>query len=202
MRRSIALTFDDGPSPSTPRLLEILSAPNIRATFFAVGRNVERHPEIARQICAAGHDIENHSHSHPLFALRRPSFVEEEFTRAQSAIAGATGRFPRWLRAPYGVRWFGFRETQAKLRLRAVMWSVIGLDWKLPGPAIASRVLSRVRNGDIICLHDGRGTLEDPDIAPTIDAVRRIVPALLDAGYHFETVSEILWAPTQLLTTI
>jgi peptidoglycan/xylan/chitin deacetylase (PgdA/CDA1 family) len=63
-------------------------------------------------------------------------------------------------------------------------------------------VLARVRNGDIICLHDGRGTLENPDITPTIDAVRRIVPALVAAGYHFETVSEILWAPTQLLTTI
>jgi peptidoglycan/xylan/chitin deacetylase (PgdA/CDA1 family) len=201
-RRSIALTFDDGPSPSTPRLLEILSTYSVRATFFAVGQNVERHPEIARQICAAGHNIENHSHSHPLFALKRPSCIEEEFTRAQSAIASVTGSPPRWLRAPYGVRWFGFRQTQAKLGVRAVMWSVIGLDWKLPGPDIAARVLARVRNGDIICLHDGRGTLENPDITPTIDAVRRIVPALVAAGYHFETVSEILWAPTQLLTTI
>jgi peptidoglycan/xylan/chitin deacetylase (PgdA/CDA1 family) len=183
-------------------VLDILSASNVRATFFAIGRNVERHPEIARQICAAGHNIENHSHSHPLFALKRPSFVEEEFTRAQATIARAAGRPPRWLRAPYGVRWFGFRQTQAKLGVRGVMWSVPGLDWKLPGPAIASRVLSRVRNGDIICLHDGRGTLENPDITPTIDAVRRILPPLLDAGYHFETVSEILWAPTQLLTTI
>jgi peptidoglycan/xylan/chitin deacetylase (PgdA/CDA1 family) len=200
-RKSIALTFDDGPSPSTPRLLELLSLYGVRATFFAVGRNVERHPAIAREIVAAGHDIENHSYSHPLFAGKRPSFVEEEFARAQRAITSATDRTARWLRAPYGVRWFGFREAQKRLGLEAVMWSVIGLDWKLPAPAIAQKVLARITKGDIICLHDGRGTLENPNIGPTIEAVRRILPVLLDAGYHFETISEILWAPTQSLTT-
>lgn len=200
-RRAIALTFDDGPSPSTPRILEILARYNVRATFFAVGRSVERHPGIAREIVSAGHDIENHSHTHPLLALKRPSFVEEEFARAQDAIVQATGRGPGWLRAPYGVRWSGFRRAQARLGLAGVMWSVIGLDWKLPAAAIARRIITNAGNGDIICLHDGRGTLENPDIAPTIDAVRRILPVLVDAGYHFETVSELLWAPTQPLTT-
>lgn len=200
-RKSVAITFDDGPSPSTPRLLELLARYGVRATFFAVGRNVERHPVIARDIVAAGHDIENHSYSHPLFAGKRPSIVEEEFAAAQRAISGATGRMPRWLRAPYGVRWFGFREAQRRLSLRAVMWSVIGLDWKLPGPAIAQKVLTSTGEGDIICLHDGRGMLENPDIGPTIEAVRRILPALLDTGYHFETISEILWTPTLSLTT-
>jgi peptidoglycan/xylan/chitin deacetylase (PgdA/CDA1 family) len=99
------------------------------------------------------------------------------------------------------VRWFGFREAQRRLGLEAVMWSVIGLDWKLPAAAVAQKVLARTGKGDIICLHDGRGTLENPDIGSTIEAVRRILPALLDAGYHFETISDILWAPTQSLTT-
>ncbi len=200
-RRSIALTFDDGPSPGTPPILEVLSRHNVRATFFAVGSNVERHPSIARDIAAAGHDIENHSHSHPLFALKRPSFVEGEFARAQAAIAETTGRFPKWLRPPYGVRWFGFRAAQQRLGLQSVMWSVLGLDWKLPAPAIARRIIENIGNGGIICLHDGRGTLDNPDIRPTIDAVRRIVPVLAAAGYHFETVSELLWAPNQPLTT-
>ncbi len=79
------------------------------------------------------------------------------------------------------------------------MWSVIGLDWKLPAQAIAQKVLARTGKGDIICLHDGRGTLETPDIGATIEAVRRILPPLVDAGYHFETISEILWAPNQSL---
>ena len=200
-RNAIALTLDDGPSPSTPRVLEILSRYGVRATFFAVGSNAERHPGIAQEIIAAGHDIENHSYSHPLFAGKRPSFIEDEFARAQQAISGITGRVPRWLRAPYGVRWFGFGETQKRLGLEAVMWSVIGLDWKLSAEAIAQKVLARTGKGDIICLHDGRGTLANPDIGPTIEAVRRILPPLLDAGYHFETISEILWTPTPPVMT-
>jgi peptidoglycan/xylan/chitin deacetylase (PgdA/CDA1 family) len=160
-----------------------------------IGHNVVRHTAIARDIVAAGHDIENHSHSHPLFALRRPSFVAEDIGKAQDAIFDSTGRLPAWVRAPYGVRWFGFRKAQRKLRLRGVMWSVNGLDWKLPAPAIERRILSRAGNGDIICLHDGRGTLENPDLASTVAAVERIVPLLVAEGYRFETVSELLCQP-------
>jgi peptidoglycan/xylan/chitin deacetylase (PgdA/CDA1 family) len=96
------------------------------------------------------------------------------------------------MRPPYGVRWFGFREMQERLGLLGVMWTVIGLDWKLAAPRIAERVLTLARDGSIVCLHDGRGTLKDPDRRPTIEAVRRIVPSLLEKGYHFETVSQLL----------
>ena len=96
------------------------------------------------------------------------------------------------MRPPFGVRWFGFREMQRRLGLMGVMWSVIGLDWKLSAPHIAERVLSHARDGSIICLHDGRGTLKDPDARPTIEAVRRIVPSLLEKGYHFETISQLV----------
>jgi peptidoglycan/xylan/chitin deacetylase (PgdA/CDA1 family) len=72
------------------------------------------------------------------------------------------------------------------------MWSVLGLDWKLASQQIAERVLSQTRDGSIICLHDGRGTLKDPDARPTVEAVRRIVPSLLEKGYHFETVSQLV----------
>jgi peptidoglycan/xylan/chitin deacetylase (PgdA/CDA1 family) len=85
---------------------------------------------------------------------------------------------------------------QKRLGMMGVMWSIIGLDWKLPAEAIAQRVLSRATDGDIICLHDGRGTLKDSDCSPTIEAVRRIVPDLLEKGYHFETVSQLL-CPTK-----
>jgi peptidoglycan/xylan/chitin deacetylase (PgdA/CDA1 family) len=72
------------------------------------------------------------------------------------------------------------------------MWTVIGRDWKLPSEAVSQRILSRVKQGDIICLHDGRGTLKDPDISATVDAVRQVVPELLEKGYHFETVSQLI----------
>ena len=191
-RKAIALTFDDGPSSSTPLFLDILAQHGITATFFEVGANVLRHPDIARAVLGAGHEIGNHSHSHVNFAMKGPSSVEEDFTRAQVAIGDVTGIRPALMRAPYGVRWFGFRQMQRKLGLTGVMWTVIGLDWKLPATAIASRVLSRVRDGGIICLHDGRGTRENPDVAPALEAVRRIVPALIGAGYHFESVSKLL----------
>ena len=191
-RKAIALTFDDGPSPATPRILDILAGFNIPATFFQCGENVLRAPELSRAVCDGPHEIGNHSYTHPNFALRRPPYIVGEFLRAQSAIAEATSRTPILMRPPFGVRWFGFREMQARLGLMCVMWSVIGLDWKLAAPRIAERVLSRARDGAIICLHDGRGTLKDPDARPTIEAVRRIVPALLEKGYHFETVSQLV----------
>jgi peptidoglycan-N-acetylglucosamine deacetylase len=190
--RSLALTFDDGPSPATPAILDILAAYRIPATFFECGENVQRAPALTRAVCGGPHEIGNHSYSHPNFALRRPTFIGDEFRRAQDIIAEATSGTPTLMRPPYGVRWFGFREMQQRLGLTCVMWSIIGLDWKLPARRIAERVLSRARDGAIVCLHDGRGTLKDPDVTQTIEAVRRIIPALLEKGYHFETVSRLL----------
>jgi peptidoglycan/xylan/chitin deacetylase (PgdA/CDA1 family) len=191
-RKVIALTFDDGPSPATPEILAILARYKVPATFFQVGVNVLRAPEISRAVHAAGHEIGNHSHTHPNCALRSPSFINDEFSWAQSAIAECTGAAPSLLRAPYGVRWFGYAQMQRRLGLRGVMWSVIGRDWVLPAPAICRRILSLASDGAIICLHDGRGTLKDPDAGSTIEAVRRIVPALLGNGYDFRTVSQLL----------
>jgi peptidoglycan/xylan/chitin deacetylase (PgdA/CDA1 family) len=191
-RRTIALTFDDGPSPATPRLLDILASYRVPATFFQCGENVLRAPDLCRAVSAGPHEIGNHSHTHRNFALKRPSCIVDDFYCAQNAIAEVTSRTPFLMRPPYGVRWFGFREMQERLGLTGVMWSVIGLDWKLSAPGIAERVLSRARDGAIICLHDGRGTLKDPDARPTIEAVRRIVPSLLERGYHFETVSQLV----------
>jgi peptidoglycan/xylan/chitin deacetylase (PgdA/CDA1 family) len=199
--KAIALTFDDGPSVGTPALLDVLAEYQIPATFFQIGANAAALPEIARAVHAAGHEIGNHSQTHPNFALTRPSFIGGEFTAAQKAIAQVTGQVPVWLRAPYGVRWFGFREMQERLGLTGVMWTVLGRDWKLPAEAIAERVIARVCEGGIICLHDGRGTLKDPDVTPTIEAVRRIVPKLLEKGYHFETVTQLLCPMKRSRTT-
>jgi peptidoglycan/xylan/chitin deacetylase (PgdA/CDA1 family) len=196
-RQAIALTFDDGPSPATPQILDILAGYGVSATFFQCGGNVLRAPELSQDVRNSGHEIGNHSHTHPNFAFARPSFIEDEFLRAQDAIARVTSGTPVLMRPPYGVRWFGFREVQRRLGLLGVMWSVIGCDWKLSAPDIAERVLSRTCDGGIICLHDGRGTLKDPDVSSTVEAVRRIVPGLLAKGYHFETVSQLICPATR-----
>jgi len=191
-RRSVAITFDDGPSESTPKFLDVLREYGARATFFQCGTSVRRLPEIARAVGAEGHEIGNHSHTHPLCCFRSRQFIEDDFSRAQDAIGEVVGGKPALLRAPFGVRWFGYRAMQQKLGLLGVMWTVIGRDWKLPAPAIGRRVVRAACNGAIICLHDGRNLSEQPDVRNSLDAVKWILPSLQEQGYQFETVSQIL----------
>jgi peptidoglycan/xylan/chitin deacetylase (PgdA/CDA1 family) len=191
-RRSLALTFDDGPSESTPLLLEYLAARNIKATFFMCGANVDRLPEIAKAVADAGHEIGNHSDTHPRFDFHSEAFLYRELAEAQRKIAQATGVEPKLFRAPYGVRWFGLGAAQKRLDLLGVMWTVMGCDWKLPASKIAARITRRARNGDIICLHDGRGLQPMPRIEETLTALGDAVPRLREAGFQFETASEIL----------
>ncbi|HWC00432.1 MAG TPA: polysaccharide deacetylase family protein [Bryobacteraceae bacterium] len=195
-RRAVALTFDDGPSEGTLPLLELLAREDVPATFFQCGRNVERLPATAREVGSAGHEIGNHSHTHPLFCFRSPGFMETELTRAQEAITHATGVTPTLWRAPFGVRWWGMGRAQRRLGLLGVMWTVIGYDWRLEAESIVARVLRGVGNGAIICLHDGRELRIRPDIRETIEAVRRLIPLLQGQGYSFETVSQLLCPTT------
>lgn len=195
-RRVVALTFDDGPSESTPEILKVLAEYTVPATFFVCGASVRRLPNVVRETVTAGHEIGNHSDSHEPFWFRRPKFIYNELFRAQEAIQTASGVSPRLMRVPYGVRWFGLREAQRRLELTGVMWTVIGLDWRLDSGAVARRVLHKTVNGAILCLHDGRGSENKPDIRVTVEAVRLIVPELLGRGYRFERVSDLLCPTT------
>ncbi len=195
-RRSIALTFDDGPSESTPALLDLLAEFHVKATFFVCGANVRRLPEIARLVVRAGHEIGNHSDTHPYFHFRSGAFIREELAKAQRAIREATGAEPRYFRAPFGIRWFGLRQAQRSLGLTGVMWTRIGVDWKWPEAAIVTHLVRGARNGAIFCLHDGRELTPEPDIRVTLGAVRRLVPLLIGQGFQFEKVSEILCPTT------
>jgi len=191
-RRSAALTFDDGPSEGTPEILDILGQYSVTATFFQCGANVERLPEVARAVRQAGHDIGNHSHTHPLFCFRSPRFMENDLRRAQETIETHTGFRPALFRAPFGVRWFGIGGVQRRLQLTGVMWTIIGYDWNRKVDRVVERISQRISNGAILCLHDGRELRARPDIGVTVEAVRRLVPMLLDRGYRFETVSRLL----------
>jgi peptidoglycan/xylan/chitin deacetylase (PgdA/CDA1 family) len=191
-RRSIALTFDDGPSESTPDLLDYLGREGVTATFFQCGMNVKRLPHLAGQVAAAGHQIGNHSYSHPKLPFKSREFINWEFSETQQVIQAETGVTPMLLRAPYGFRWLGMREVQERLLLLNVMWTVIGFDWRWPAERVSEHVMRRRSPGGIICLHDGRGVSVRPDIANTLEAVREIVPRLRDEGYKFETVNAVL----------
>jgi peptidoglycan/xylan/chitin deacetylase (PgdA/CDA1 family) len=193
-RHTLALTFDDGPSESSPSLLEILEKFGVRATFFMCGRNVRRLKAVARDVVSAGHQIGNHTDTHPRFDFKSSRFMYDEISRAQQSIYRATGVTPQWFRPPYGVRWFGLSGVQERLKLTSVMWTTIGNDWRWNGSRVAELILRRAANGSIFCLHDGRGVKEQPDIASTLAAVQYCVPKLQDQGYKFETLSEILCA--------
>jgi peptidoglycan-N-acetylglucosamine deacetylase len=191
-RRAVALTFDDGPSEGTPEILELLERHRVPATFFQVGANVERLPDVARSVRQAAHEIGNHGYAHALYCFRRPRYIEADLRLAQEAIEAHTGARPRWFRAPFGARWFGLKAAQRRLGLVGVMWTAIGYDWNREADEVVERMLARVSNGAILCLHDGRERRARPDIGVTVEAVRRLVPMLLDRGYTFETVSRLL----------
>jgi peptidoglycan-N-acetylglucosamine deacetylase len=191
-RRSIALTFDDGPSEGTPDLLDYLYKEGVTATVFQCGMHVKRLPQIAGQVAAAGHEIGNHSYSHPKLPFKSRAFIDREFSEAQRVIEAETGVTPMLMRPPYGYRWLGLREVQERLLLLGVMWTVIGFDWRWPSPKISEYVVRNSSPGGIICLHDGRAATIRPQIENTLAAVKTIVPRLRDHGYRFETVSQLL----------
>lgn len=199
-RRSLALTFDDGPSEGSLRLIEYLAEEGIRATFFQCGQNVERHSGIARAIRDAGHEIGNHTYSHarlfPRIGRRfywpTAALMAREVARAQNIIESETGVTPRLFRAPYGLRWWGLDAAQKQFDLLGVMWTVIGHDWEWPADRVARRVFRKAGPGGIVCLHDGRDIQPSPDVSEMLKAVRQIVPVLKSQGYEFETVSELL----------
>ncbi|HSP69388.1 MAG TPA: polysaccharide deacetylase family protein [Bryobacteraceae bacterium] len=191
-RPVLALTFDDGPSEATPKLLDALDRFRVPATFFMCGANVRRCPGVAREVAARGHELGNHTDSHPRLDFKSPRFIYREIAQAQTAIQETTGLAPRWFRAPYGVRWFGVAQAQQLLGLRGVMWTVIGRDWKWPSERVSGLLLNTAANGGIICLHDGRGVRPSPDIQATIQAVEFALPRLQERGFRFLTLSQTL----------
>ena len=202
-RRSVALTFDDGPCPQTAELLEVLLRQHVKATFFQLGVQAERYGSLAREVQAAGHEIGNHAFSHRSLRpqLRPLSFptqawMTEELRRTQEVLTRTAGTAPRLFRPPYGHRWIGLDLVGQRLGLQSVLWTVIGHDWEWPAERIASHVLARVTPGAILCLHDGRDVQAAPDITETLRAVEIVASSLREQGYAFETVSELL-RPTQ-----
>lgn len=197
-RRAIALTFDDGPSESTIDVLRLLERFDARATFFQCGHHVRRLPRAAIRVAAEGHELGNHTDTHPSLFFRSPSFIYEQLERTQTMIAETTGVTPTLFRAPYGARWFGLAEAQRRLNLLGVMWTTIARDWKLPASGIVDYVAPRVRPGSILCFHDGRELVHHPDISATLAALEILMPRWLREGYEITTVSGLFTTPAVL----
>ncbi len=191
----IAITFDDGPHPqNTPRLLDMLRARNIKATFYVIGRSVDLYPQVVRRTVAEGHEVGNHTHTHRLMTKLGDAEVRTELSRCRDAVARAAGVQMRTMRPPYG----GLLQRQRvmvhdEFGYPTILWSVDPLDWKRPGASvIASRILSGTTAGGIVLAHDLH--------AQTVDAMPATLDGLLRRGFKFVTVSQLLAMKTDPAT--
>ncbi|MBV8855798.1 MAG: polysaccharide deacetylase family protein [Acidobacteria bacterium] len=190
--RAAALTFDDGPSEDTERVLDVLDRLNLRATFFMIGSHVERLPRVARMVAERGHEIGNHSYSHPIYLYRTGRETRRQLERAQAVIEGATGVRPRLARPPCGVRTPAYFAAARELGLRTVQWDVAGFDWtRRRAPEIARAVLDGARAGSIILLHDGDSEGRR-DRRETAAALPHIIDGLRGRGLGVTPLSELL----------
>ncbi|HEX4640875.1 MAG TPA: polysaccharide deacetylase family protein, partial [Chthoniobacterales bacterium] len=153
----IALTFDDGPNATlTPKLLDLLAARHLKATFFVVGQNAADHPEILRRAVREGHEIANHSWSHPNLGKMSDEAVRRELQRTDDAIAAAIGKRPTLMRPPYGSLTARQKKwIHEEFGYRIIIWDVDPLDWKRPGPSVVTaRILKETHAGSIVLSHD------------------------------------------------
>jgi peptidoglycan-N-acetylglucosamine deacetylase len=192
--KAVALTFDDGPSPTyTPQIMALLKPYQARGTFFVLGEKVEQSPWLVQALLKDGNEVGNHSFSHPRLTKETQSSRERELERTAVAL-DLLGCPPsqRLFRPPYSAYDDRLKAYLAHTRRRLVLWSLDSGDWQgLAAPAIIENVLARVRNGSIIIFHDSDEHAQ-ADRHPTVEALKTILPALKAAGYRMVTVSELL----------
>lgn len=182
--RAVVLSFDDGPNPgSTERILEVLRARRVLASFFLIGERIERYPRLAARIEADGHQLGNHSYSHPRMVLERPRSYASELDRTDRLIRALGYRGTIDFRAPYGQKLVVLPWLLARRGKLSVLWTVDSRDWIDPDPAsIARRVVRQVRPGSIVLLHD---------LPRTAEALPAIIDGLKRRGYRFRTVRPV-----------
>ncbi|MBS4206553.1 polysaccharide deacetylase family protein [Bacillus sp. FJAT-50079] len=185
----IALTFDDGPhSKFTPQILDLLAKYNAKATFFVIGEHAEEYPDLILREKKEGHEIANHTYTHPHSGT--VAELEKELIKTDQAIFKITGTYPIFYRPVGGNYNERIINTAVQNGLRVVMWSwhQDTEDWKRPGVnQIVSKVLSGAKAGDVVLFHDAGG-----DRSQTVRALEEILPALKEKGYEFVTVSELI----------
>ena len=192
---AVALTFDDGPDPSsTPAIARILADHGIQAAFFVVGERVAAHPQLVRELHAAGHLVCNHTYGHPLalhFSLW--STARRELRACNAAIAKVLGREPTLFRAPQGIKNPALGDVVGELAMTAVGWDVRGLgSLSDDARAIERRVLAGARPGGVVMLHDGTGLGGLDDRRATIEALPGIIAGLRARGMRFARLDELL----------
>lgn len=190
---AIALTFDDGPHPKgTPAVLDRLALVGGRATFFLSGEQVARYPELAREICAAGHEIALHGYRHRFQLGISPGATMDDISRGQDEVVRATNVVPALYRPPYGVANAAALVSARRLGMRVVLWSRWGRDWERGASAqsIARLATSGLRGGEIVLLHDSDHYGASGSWSTTAEAVTLIHAAALEQGFAIRAVTD------------
>ena len=182
-RKVVALTFDDGPNPTTTtQALDTLSKYGIKATFFVLGKNVSGNEEILKRMKADGHVIGNHSWSHPVLSKLSLDEAKKQITDTEAALTKVLGSSSKLMRPPYGAITDDIRNS---LDLSFIMWDVDSLDWKSKNEAsILTEIQREVKNGSIILMHDIH--------AETVNALPKVIDYLKGQGYDFVTIPDLL----------
>lgn len=192
--KAIALTFDDGPWPTTStQILDILKENNIKATFFWVGRYLQTYPEIGKQVAAAGHAIGNHTWNHQYLKYNEDG-AAREIDRTSSLIEELTGIQTSMFRPPGGILNNGLAAYAQKKNYAVVMWSADSFDWRTLTASLTDNVMRQAKSGGIVLMHDGGGNR-----ARTVKALPDIIARLRKEGYIFVTVPELLQMQEQEL---
>ena len=186
MDKCVALTFDDGPTPYTDRLLDVLKGGDATATFFMIGNKVVANPDGAKRVADAGMEIGNHTWEHPNMTTIPGQYVPEQLAEAQDAITAATGRAPKLWRPAGGLTDDAVNEQAATHGLAGLLWDVIPFDWINDSNTAATRymLMTQIKPGSVVLLHDSYSS--------TVDLVQQFIPVLKANGYHLVTVSQLL----------
>ena len=189
----LALTFDDGPDEDfTPQILDILKKYDVKATFYVIGENVQYNKKIVKREYEEGHEIGNHTYTHINVSKNGYNKIRKEIGDTQSAVKSVTGVYPKTFRPPYRAISKDMCEIIKQNNMNIVLWSYVDArDWESPGvSSIVKTIEEGVQNGCIILLHD-YNKLRTPK-SQTIEALDIIIPDLLEKGYKFVTVSELI----------
>ena len=193
-KKLVALTFDDGPYPPfTQELVAVLEEKQVKATFFVVGNNASKYPEVVRQIAGQGHEVALHAGEHRDFLKLNSSELAGNISSGKKVLEELIGKPVKYMRPPHGFRDWAVMEATTDAGLKLVNWSVIPRDWTNPGAqVIADRVCKDVFPGAIVLLHDGDAPSQTASREQTVEATAIIIDELRKQGYNLVTVSQML----------
>ena len=182
--KRIALTFDDGPNENTPAMLEVLDKVGVKATFFLVGFRAEEQPALVRAMAASGHEIENHTYTHPRLTTLTPDQAEAEVAKGAAVITAITGKSPKYFRPPGGHADADTKKAAGRQGLTGVFWTLSVSSFEgARYEALADYVIKNAADGGIIAMHNGEPA--------TTSALPKIIETLRAKGFHFVTISEM-----------